>query len=336
MSNSAQHEEDVEHLQLEANGVSLHLACMGEGPLVVFCHGFPGLWYSWRHQLPVVAAAGFRAVAVDMRGYGRSSRPLASDQYGYDSLAADVLAVLDHFSERQAVLVGHDFGANLAWHMAVHHADRLRGIVAVCVPYDMPLAGGSDVLPSQLYASIAENHFFHMHYYQEVGRAEAGWQGREREFLLKLFWALSAEGDLLDWENVPMAGTSYIDVLATPSQALPWAWLSERDFEYYFSEYMREGSALAFIGGANGYRAMDYNWQKFRATAHADVLIPAAFIGGEEDPVVKLGGAAEFEHMRECVKALRFEQLLPNAGHFVQQEQPEETNRLLLQFLQGL
>lgn len=309
---------------------------MGEGPLVVFCHGFPGLWYSWRHQLPAIAAAGFRAVALDMRGYGRSTRPLPSDQYGYDSLAADVLAVLDHFGARQAVVVGHDFGANLAWHMAVHHADRLRGMVSVCVPYDMALAGGCEVLPSQLYASIAENHFFHMHYYQEVGRAESGWQGREREFLLKLFWALSAEGELLNWEHYPMAGTNYIDVLSAPPRDLPWAWLSERDFEYYLSEYMREGSALAFIGGANSYRVMDYNWQLFRASAHADVTLPAAFIGGEEDPVVKLGTAAEFEHMRECVKDLRIEALLPDAGHFVQQEQPEATNRLLLEFLRGL
>lgn len=151
------------------------------------CHGYPGLWYSWRHQLSALAEAGYRAVALDMRGYGRSSRPLDSDQYGFDKTSADVLAVLDYFSAEQAVLFGHDFGANLAWHMGIHHADRIRGIAPLCVPYDMPLAGGSDILPSQLFADIAKNHFFHMHYYQAVGVAEASCQGREREFLSKLF-----------------------------------------------------------------------------------------------------------------------------------------------------
>ena len=309
---------------------------MGQGPLVVLCHGFPGLGYSWRHQLPALADAGYRAVAMDMRGYGRSSRPLASDAYGFDSTAGDVLAVLDYFKAAKAVIVGHDFGANLAWHMAVHHAERLRGAVSLCVPYEMPLAGGSDVLPSQLFADIAQNHFFHMHYYQQVGRAEAGCVGREREFLLKLFWALCADGELLNWENFPMEGTRYVDVLSEPAQPLPWSWLSAADFDIYYEQYMAAGAALAFVGGTNSYRVMDYNWRLFRDSAHADVLVPAAFIGGAEDPVVKLGSEAEFAHMRHCVKDLRIDTLLPGAGHFVQQEQPELTNTLLLEFLNGL
>ena len=212
----------LEHRQLEANGVTLHIACQGEGPLVLMCHGYPGLWYSWRHQLQPIAEAGFRAVALDMRGYGGSSRPLASREYGFDRLAADVLAVLDHFGEQQAVLIGHDFGANLAWHMGIWYPHSIRAIVPLCVPYDMELAGGSDQRPSELYAAIAGQHFFHMHYYQAEGVAERHLVGREREFLTKLFWALSAEGELLDWQNFPSEGTHYIDVLAEPARALPW------------------------------------------------------------------------------------------------------------------
>ncbi|MDX1734628.1 MAG: alpha/beta hydrolase, partial [Halioglobus sp.] len=294
MSNVPDHPGPAQHVELAAGDVNLHLACMGDGPLVVMCHGFPGLWYSWRHQLPFLADAGYRAVALDMRGYGASSRPAASDRYGFDSTAADVLAVLDHFGEERAILVGHDFGANLAWHMAVHHEHRLRGVASLCVPYDMALAGGCDVLPSQLYADIASNHFFHMHYYQQPGVPEAGWRGREREFLLKLFWALSAEGELLAWENFPSEGTNYIDVLSEPPRELPWDWLSVEDFDYYLEQYMRCGSPLAFIGGANSYRVMDRNWSLFRDSAHAEVTVPAAFIGGQEDPVVKLGSEAEF------------------------------------------
>lgn len=326
----------VQHLQLQANGVELHLAIQGEGPLVVMCHGYPGLWYSWRYQMNALAAGGYRAVALDMRGYGRSSRPLDSDQYSFDKLSADVLAVLDHFDQPQAVLVGHDFGANLAWHMGVHYPQRIRAIAPLCVPYDMELAGGSEELPSRLFATIAEQHFFHMHYYQAQGVAEKHLIGREREFLTKLFWALSADGELLNWEQFPMAGTHYIDVLGEPKRPLPWSWLSIEDMDYYVAEYLRAGPELAFVGGANSYRVMDRNWQLQRPKAHAEVTVPTLFVGGEEDPVIKLAGDAPFAHMREKVKDLRGLELLPAAGHFIQQERPDLLNPLLLQFLRAL
>lgn len=326
----------LRHSQLRVAGIDLHLAQQGEGPLVVLCHGYPGLWYSWRHQIPALAAAGYRAVALDMRGYGRSSRPLDSDEYGFDKTSADVLAVLDHFGEDEAVLFGHDFGANLAWHMGIHHADRIRGIASLCVPYDMEMAGGSDSLPSGLFAEIAENHFFHMHYYQAVGVAEAHTAGHEREFLKRLFWALCGEGSLLDWTDFPMEGTRYLDVLAEPPSDPPWPWLSAEDFDYYVQEYLCAGSDLAFIGGINSYRAMDRNWRLYRDSAHAEVPVPALFVGGAADPVTELAGEAAFEGMRAKVKDLRGLELLPGAGHFIQQEAPEALNRLLVGFLEGL
>ena len=325
-----------EHLQIDADDVSLHLACQGEGPLVIMCHGYPGLWYSWRHQLPAVAAAGFRAVALDMRGYGRSSRPLQSDAYALDRTSADVFAVMDYFNERQAVLVGHDFGANLAWHMAVHHPQRLRGVAPLCVPYDMEMAGNSDMLPSELFAAIAEQHFFHMHYYQAVGLAESHTLGREREFLSRLFWALSARGRLLDWTRCPRQGTQFRDVPEAPPSEPPGPWLSAKDFDYYLQEYLCAGPELAFIGGINSYRAMDRNWQLFRDSAHAAVTLPTLFVGGARDPVIELAGQGALDHMRDKVRDLRGLELLPDAGHLVQQEAPEVVNRLLVEFLRGL
>ena len=324
---------EVEHRQLDRNGVTLHLACQGAGPLVVMCHGYPGLWYSWRHQMSALARAGYTAVALDMRGYGRSSRPVDVESYGFDQLSADVLAVFDDFQAEQAVLLGHDFGANLTWHMAIYHPQRLRGIAPLCVPYDMELAGGSDVLPSTLFAAIAKRHFFHMHYYQQQGLAESHLVGREREFLERLFWALCAKGDLLDWENFPSEGTQYIDVLAPPGEALPWPWLSEQDMDFYQQEYLAAGPELAFAGGINSYRVMDYNWRLTRDRAHAQVNVPTLWVGGEEDPVIKLAGDAPFDHMRQKVTDLRGLTLLPGAGHFIQQEQPEMLNQLLLDFL---
>ncbi|MEH6586929.1 MAG: alpha/beta hydrolase [Halioglobus sp.] len=327
---------DIRHLQLATNDASLHLACQGEGPLVVMCHGYPGLWYSWRHQMSALAEAGYTAVALDMRGYGRSSRPQEAEAYGFDRLSADVLAVLDHFGEEQAVLLGHDFGANLAWHMAIYYPQRLRGIAPLCVPYDMELAGGGEVLPSELYAAIAQNHFFHMHYYQQPGLAESHLVGREREFLQRLFWALSARGDLLNWESFPTEGTHYIDVLAPPAEPLPWSWLSIEDMDYYEQEYLAAGPEQAFSGGANAYRVMDYNWRLTRERAHAQITVPTLWVGGEKDPVVTLAGDGAFDHMRSKVTDLRGPHLLPGAGHFIQQEQPQMLNALLLEFLASL
>ncbi len=304
--------------------------------MVLLCHGFPGLWYSWRHQLPVLAAAGYRAVALDMRGYGRSSRPTVAEAYRYDHLAADLFAVMDLCGEQRAVVIGHDFGANLAWHMGIHHPDRIRAIAPLCSPYDMDLAGGCDMLPSQLYASIAEQHFFHMHYYQAPGVAECSTEGREREFLQKLFWALCADGDLLNWANFPSQGTAYIDVLEEPPEPPPWSWLSAADMDYYLQEYLCQGPGLAFAGGINSYRAMDQNWRRFRDTAHAEVPVPALFVGGEEDPVTKLSAPGTFEHMRERSADLRGLHLIPGAGHFIQQENPPALNGLLLDFLESL
>jgi pimeloyl-ACP methyl ester carboxylesterase len=325
-----------QHQYIDSGGIGLHCVSQGQGPLVLLCHGFPGLWYSWRHQLPAIAAAGFRAVAMDMRGYGRSSRPLEAREYAYDRLAQDVFAVLDFFGEQQAVLVGHDFGANLAWHMGIHHPQRIRAIAPLCSPYDMDLAGGCDELPSQLYATIAGRHFFHMHYYQAVGVAERSTLDREREFLEKLFWALSADGELLNWENYPSEGTAYIDVLDAPPSAPPWPWLSAADMDVYVDEYLYAGPELAFIGGANSYRVMDHNWRLFRASAHARVPVPALFVGGAEDPVTKLSSPETFAHMRERVNDLHGLHLLEGAGHFIQQESPAALNRLLLAFLAGL
>ena len=327
---------DFEHREVLNGAQRLHCVSLGEGPLVLMCHGFPGLWYSWRHQLPALAAAGYRAVALDMRGYGRSSRPIAAEDYRYDVLAGDLFAVMAAYGADQAIMLGHDFGANLAWHMGIHHPDRIRAIAPLCSPYDMDLAGGADILPSELYAGIARQHFFHMHYYQAVGVAESSCIGREREFLGKLFWALSAAGDLLDWTNYPSEGMAYIDVLAEPPSQPPWDWLSGEDMDYYLGEYLAEGPELAFIGGINSYRAMDHNWRAFRDSAHAPIEVPVLFVGGEEDPVTKLSSPETFSHMRDSARDLRGLALIPGAGHFIQQEAPEALNQLLLDFLAGL
>ena len=330
----------------------MHAVTQGSGPAVLFCHGFPGLWHSWRHQLPVVAEAGFRAIALDMRGYGRSDRPLDASQYGNQTIVADLTGVLDALGEEQAVFVGHDFGAQAAWAAALHAPDRVRGVVSIAVPYGVGFAKGKKkatdkgskptqarprgLKPSETYASIAKSHFLHLHYFQKVGPAEVELGGDPRLFLKRIYWALSARGSLLDFKNFPAEGTGYLDVLADPKEPLPWPWLSEEDLDYLVREYMREGADKAFIGGLNSYRAMDINWEHDPDYGRATVHHPALFLCGEKDPVLQIITPKTLETMPTRVPKLQGTHLIPNAGHFAQQEQPTPTNKALLTFLTTL
>ena len=339
-------------MQIETNGIRIHAVTQGEGPAVLFCHGFPGLWYSWRHQMPVVAEAGFRAIAIDMRGYGRSDRPLTATEYGNQTIVADLTGVLDALGEKQAVFVGHDFGAQAAWAAALHAPERVRGVVSLAVPYGVGFArskknGASNEAkpkearprgpkPSDTYAAIAKHHFLHLHYFQKVGPAEAELGNNARQFLKRIYWALSARGSLLDFKNFPAEGTGYLDVLADPKEPMPWPWLSEEDLDYLVDEYTRPGLDTAFIGGLNSYRAMDVNWEHDPDYGRAKIEHPALFLCGEEDPVLQIITPKTLETMPTRVPNLQGTHLIPNAGHFAQQEQPQAVNEALLNFLASI
>jgi pimeloyl-ACP methyl ester carboxylesterase len=331
----------------------MHAVVQGAGPAVLFCHGFPGLWYSWRKQLQAVADAGFRAIAVDMRGYGRTDRPVHADEYGNQTIVADLTGTLDALDEERAVFVGHDFGAQAAWAAALHAPERVRGVVSIAVPYGVGFAkskkkagdqaaGQGDESrprgpkPSQTYAAIAKNHFLHLHYFQKVGPAEAELGANPRLFLKRIYWALSARGNLLDFRSFPAEGTGYLDVLSEPPEPLPWPWMSQADLDYMVDEYMRTGPETAFIGGLSSYRAMDVNWEHDPDYGRTAITQPALFLCGEKDPVLQIITPKSLETMPERVPDLRGTELIPEAGHFAQQEQPEAVNELLLAFLAGL
>lgn len=337
---------EQEHLFIETNGIRMHAVSQGEGPLVLFCHGFPGLWYSWRHQLSETAKAGYRAVAVDMRGYGQTDRPLDAGEYGNQTIVRDLLGVLDALSEERATLVGHDFGAQAVWSAALHASDRVTGVVSVSVPYGVGFAGGEKEnraggskrgrKPSEIYAAIARKHFIHLHYFQEVGVAEAELGANPYTFLKRIYWALSGRGSLLDFRNFPAEGTGYLDVLAEPAEPMPWPWLNEKDLDYLVSEYMRTGPETAFIGGLNSYRAMDLNWETDPEYGRAKISPPALFICGEKDPVLQIVTPKTLETMPSRVPNLQATEIVPKAGHFVQQENPATFNTHLLNFLTHL
>jgi pimeloyl-ACP methyl ester carboxylesterase len=345
----------ITYENFRTNGVTLSVASAGRGPPVIFCHGFPGLGYSFRHQLTAVAGAGFRALAPDQRGYGGSERAADPALYDAEHVMQDMLGILDALGESAAVFVGHDFGAQQVCNLAVRYPARVSAVVIMSCPYDFDLAGrggaGSapkaaakppggafavpGMRPSAAFAAIARQQFFHMHYFQQIGPPEAELGARPREFLMRLMHALSAQGQLLDWSKFPSEGTGYLDVLA-PAPPLPWSWLSAAEFEHYVREYTRSPLALTFIGGLNSYRVADRNWELGAAFADADIAQPALFIAGAEDVVLKLIPADAINTMRRRVPDLREVVLVPGAGHFVQQEQPQAVNDALLRFLRRL
>jgi pimeloyl-ACP methyl ester carboxylesterase len=339
----------------------MHIAEAGSGPLVVMVHGFPGLWFSWRHQLPALAAAGWHAVAVDQRGYGRTDRPTDPAVYDADYVANDMLGLLDALGEQKAVFIGHDFGAQLVFNLAVRHPDRVAAVIGMACPYDFDLAGrggmGSkpvkddsnfnaefaapDMRPSEVFAKAAKQHFLHLHYFQEIGPGEKELGAQPREFLTRLFWALSPRGNLLGWANYPTEGTGYLDVLEKPAMPLPWPWMSQEDMDTYVAEFTRPNGVeidadTTFIGGLNSYRVADRNWELGAKWADADIEVPTAFIAGDHDPVLKMIRPDAIDIMRSRTPDLRQVTIIPDAGHFVQQEQPEATNAAILSFLESV
>ncbi|HEX4251507.1 MAG TPA: alpha/beta hydrolase [Pseudonocardia sp.] len=315
------------HRSIEVGSIELHIAEQGSGPAVIMCHGFPGLWYSWRHQLPALAAAGYRAIAPDMRGYGRSGAPADPHAYDRASTVADLVGLLDALGLDDAVFVGHDFGAVLTWDLPQWAAGRVRALIQLSVPRTRT----PPVPPSVAFAQVAAKHFFHMHYFQRPGPADEELGRDPARFLRAIFWALSGANRYLDVFTHPSEGRGYLDVLPEPP-APPWAWLSEAELDHYAREFTRTG----FTGGLNWYRAADRVWHEKQHRPDRPVGVPTTFITGARDPVLALSGPNPFGVMRETVPGLAGVHVIPDVGHFVQLEAAARVNELMLEFLRTL
>jgi len=345
----------VTHKTVQTNGINMHIVTEGEGPLVIMCHGFPGLAYSWRHQMTPIAEAGYTAVAIDQRGYGRSDRPTDPAVYDSNHTVGDLIGLLTALGQEKAVFIGHDFGAAQVYNIAVRHPELVAGVIGMACPYDFDLAGRGGAglnppkdqqyprtfalpykKPSDCYADIAKNHFIHMHYFQEIGPAEKELGARPRDFLMRDFWALSGDGSLLDWTQFPGEGIGYLDALAEPSKPLPWSWLSQQDMDFYVNEYTNSEPGSEFIGGLHSYRAADRNWEISKPYADNNIEAPSLFISGAEDPVLQMIGGDALEILQQRSTDLRGIEIVAGAGHFVQQEKPDQTNKAILSFLKNL
>ena len=319
--------ETVCHRMVDANGIRMHIAEQGEGPLVILCHGFPESWYSWRHQLAALAAAGYHAVAPDQRGYGESDAPEAIDQYDLCHLAGDIVGLVYALGEKRAAIVGHDWGAPVAWTSAVLRPDVFDSVCLMSVPF-LPFTSGQPKLTDTLKAAFAGMQFYQL-YFQEPGKAEKELEEDVRATMLKMLW--SASGDAPEGQGFPYvfpAGQRFIDVLSLPA-ALP-GWLTEEDVDYFTSRFARAG----FRGGLNWYRNLDRDFELLAPLVNAAICQPALFVAGERDVCITMYRDA-YDAMEQTVPALAGKHLLAGAGHWVQQERPGEVNELLIAFLKG-
>jgi len=291
-----------------ANGIHMRYADVGNGPLVLFCHGWPESWYSWRHQLTAVSAAGFRCVAPDMRGYGGTEAPESADQYTLMHLVGDMAELVKALGETQAIIVGHDWGAPVAWHAALWRPDLFPAVCAMSVPYAPP--GYVDIL---------------------TALPEAVLQRDIKGALRRLYF--TASGDLDDdtksFGRLP--GGTLLGNTADPA-TLP-AWLGEADLDYYTQEFARAG----FRGGLNWYRNLRRNWELGGPWRGQPIRQPSLFIAGKKDGVLRFPAAqAQLEAYPKTLPGLRGCHLIEGAGHWVQQEKAGEVNQLLIEFLRGL
>jgi pimeloyl-ACP methyl ester carboxylesterase len=318
---------------IETNGIKLRAALMGEGPLVVMVHGFPESWYSWRHQMAPLAAAGFTACAIDVRGYGGSDKPHEAEAYSMANMTADVAGVIDALSPNApAVLIGHDWGAPIVWHTAVLHQAKVRAVAGLSVPYyALPPAPLSHIFKA-MYTD--QGKFFYMAYFQNQGVAEAEFEADVRGSLRKLYYAASADADGRWGNNHKPADEPMLQGLIDP-QPFP-SWLSEQDIDYYVAEFERSG----FRGPINRYRNFERDWAMMSKVEDRMVHQPSLFIAGAEDMVLKMFGDGNVDtliaNMRAVLGDLRGAHIIPDAGHWVQQEAPEATTGRIIDWLATL
>jgi pimeloyl-ACP methyl ester carboxylesterase len=309
-----------------ANDIDMRYAEAGTGPLVVFCHGWPESWYSWRHQLTAVSAAGFRCVAPDMRGYGGTQAPEPIDQYTLMHLVGDMAELVKALGETKAVIVGHDWGAPVAWHAALWRPDLFHAVCGMSVPYSPP--SYVNILDRLEQVGI---HDFYLQYFQKPGVPEAEFQRDIRGALRRIYF--TASGDLVEGSGGFARlkdGTLLGNTVDPPT--LP-KWLSEQDLDYYAQEFARTG----FRGGLNWYRNLTRNWQLGGPWRGQPIRQPSLFLAGARDGVLKFPGAqAQLDGFAKSLPGLRGSHIIEGAGHWVQQERAEEVNRLLIGFLKGI
>ncbi|CAM0147168.1 unnamed protein product [Urochloa decumbens] len=309
---------EVRHWTADVNGISIHVAEQGpvDGPAVLLIHGFPELWFSWRHQMAALAARGFRALAPDLRGYGDSSVPADTAAYSILHLVGDMVAVLDHLQLPKVFVVAHDWGAQVAWHLCLFRPDRVRAAIVLGIPY-MP-RGPRPITDS--FAKLGDG--FYINQFQEPGRAERAFGRYDVATVLKKFYAVEID------ELIAPPGVEIIDFLQAPSSPLPW--MTDEELGQYAEKFQKTG----FTGALNYYRMWETNWRLTPPWTGVKIALPSKFILSKNDVGLQSFGTEKY------VKSGDFNSNVPNleisiieGHHFVQQENAETVNSEILSFL---
>jgi pimeloyl-ACP methyl ester carboxylesterase len=318
--------KNLQQRDVSANGIRIRFAEQGTGPAVLLCHGFPEGWYSWRNQLAALAAAGYHAVAPDMRGYGRTDAPGEISSYTLLDIVGDMIGLVSALGEKQAVIVGHDWGANIAWHAALFRPDVFPALAALSVPFRQ--RGPAPPLHMLRKAGLLTHYWFH---FQEPGVAEAEFERDPRSALRRVLYSISGDAPPETKRLDLQPGKGWLANTLDPAH-LP-AWLTDADLDHMAAEFSRSG----FRGGLNWYRNIDRNWELTAPWAGALIRQPALFIAGSDDPVISSGsGAAAVQALPVTVPGLTRTMLIDGAGHFIQQERPQLVNEAIVEFLRGL
>ncbi|HWE54871.1 MAG TPA: alpha/beta hydrolase [Acidimicrobiales bacterium] len=315
---------------VEARHARIEVVEEGEGPVVLMVHGFPESWYSWRHQIPVLAEAGYRAVAIHARGYGRSSAPIEVEAYSMLQHVSDNLGVVEALGVEDCVIIGHDWGSPIAANSALLRPDVFQAVALLSVPYGPPGGRRPTTVFGEFGAAVGEE--FYINYFQEPGRAEAEIELDVRSWLRGFYIAASGDGGrAADGGTVAtvkpggMLRERFGDVEQLPG------WFTEADLDFYTTLFEHTG----FRGALNRYRNMDRDWRDLQPWRNRPITVPSIFIGGEKDGPT-MWGARAIERHPETMPLIRGSHILPGCGHWVQQERADQVNELLLDWLKSL
>ncbi|XP_022984036.1 uncharacterized protein LOC111482470 isoform X2 [Cucurbita maxima] len=310
--------EQIEHSTIATNGINMHVAFIGSGPPVLFLHGFPELWYSWRHQLLFLASKGFRAIAPDLRGFGDSDVPPSPSSYTPFHIIGDLIGLLDHLGIDQVFLVGHDWGAMMAWYFCLFRPDRVKALVNLSVHYTprnpaiSPLSRTRQFLGDDFYICK----------FQKPGVAEADFGSVDTATMMKKFLTIR--------DPSPPIIPNGFKTLKTPESLPPW--LTEEDIDYFASKFTKTG----FTGGFNYYRAIEQTWELTGPWSGAKIKVPTKFVVGDVDMVYHLPGAKQYIHgggFKKDVPLLEEVVVMEGAAHFINQEKADEISAHIYDFI---
>ncbi|GAB2262684.1 hypothetical protein Droror1_Dr00003681 [Drosera rotundifolia] len=311
--------DKIKHRTVLVNDINMHIAEIGEGRPILFLHGFPELWYSWRHQLLYLSSQNYRCIAPDLRGYGDTDAPPgdANANYSVFHIVGDLVALLDYLGIDEVFLVGHDFGAIIAWYFCLFQPDRIKALVNMSVVY---MTRTQFLKPTEGLKLVAGEDFYICRF-QEPGVVEEEYSKVDTSLLLKSI--LTSHGSTST--IFPKGGLKFPPDFKIP---LP-PWLTEEDVDYYVSKYKKSG----FTGPLNYYRALDFNWELGAPWTDAKLKVPVKFIVGDRDMALSFPGIRDYidnGEFKRYVPLLEEVVFLEGVGHFCNQEKPDEVNQHIL------